>query len=88
MRACHAVHDVRVLTVLSVLLVSAVTVHSAGSDAMRKVETDDQGIQHATIVMDSYSYSPQELSVQAGKPVELTLHAQCGHLHPTHLRRG
>lgn len=36
-------------------------------------KADDQGIQHATITMDSYSYSPKELSVQVGKPVELTL---------------
>jgi plastocyanin len=37
------------------------------------VRADDQGIQRATITMDSYFYSPKNLSVQAGKPVELTL---------------
>ncbi len=37
------------------------------------VKPDDQGIQRATIIMDSYFYRPKELSVQAGKPVELTL---------------
>lgn len=36
-----------------------------------KVGTD--GIQRATITMDSYSYAPKHLIVQAGKPVELTL---------------
>ena len=33
---------------------------------------DEQGIQRATIIMDSYSYSPKDLTVQAGKPVEFT----------------
>ena len=33
---------------------------------------DEQGIQRATIIMDSYSYNPKDLTVQAGKPVELT----------------
>jgi len=42
--------------------------------AMSTVEPDAQGIQRATITMDSYSYDPKDLSVQAGKPVELTLH--------------
>lgn len=31
------------------------------------------GVQRATITLDSYSYSPDHLIVQAGKPVELTL---------------
>lgn len=31
------------------------------------------GIQRATIILDSYSYAPNHLIVQAGKPVELTL---------------
>jgi hypothetical protein len=47
---------------------------SVGSGAMSIAQTDDQGIQHVTIMMDSYAYSPQEISVQVGKPVELTLH--------------
>lgn len=38
------------------------------------LEPDEQGIQRARIEMDSYSYSPDELSVQAGKLVELTFH--------------
>ena len=36
-------------------------------------EIGTDGIQRATITMDSYSYSPNHLIVQAGKPVELTL---------------
>lgn len=31
------------------------------------------GMQRATVVLDSYSYTPQHLIVQAGKPVELIL---------------
>lgn len=31
------------------------------------------GVQRATVILDSYSYSPSHLVVQAGKPVELTL---------------
>ena len=31
------------------------------------------GVQRATIILDSYSYSPDHIVVQAGKPVELTL---------------
>lgn len=31
------------------------------------------GVQRATIVLDSYSYTPDHLVVEAGKPVELTL---------------
>lgn len=31
------------------------------------------GIQRGTITLDSYSYTPSHLIVQAGKPVELTL---------------
>lgn len=31
------------------------------------------GVQRATIILDSYSYTPKHLLVQPGKPVELTL---------------
>jgi len=33
----------------------------------------EDGIQRATIALDSYSYTPNHLIVEAGKPVELTL---------------
>ena len=36
-------------------------------------EIGADGIQRATIILDSYSYTPNHLIVQAGKPVELTL---------------
>lgn len=31
------------------------------------------GVQRATVILDSYSYQPSHLIVQVGKPVELTL---------------
>jgi len=31
------------------------------------------GVQRATVVLDSYSYAPNHLIVEAGRPVELTL---------------
>lgn len=36
-------------------------------------ESGADGVQRATIILDSYSYAPNYLIVQAGKPVELTL---------------
>jgi heme/copper-type cytochrome/quinol oxidase subunit 2 len=35
--------------------------------------TSPDGIQRATVILDSYSYSPGYLIVERGKPVELTL---------------
>jgi heme/copper-type cytochrome/quinol oxidase subunit 2 len=37
------------------------------------VPTAADGVQRATITLDSYSYTPRHLIVEAGKPVELTL---------------
>lgn len=37
------------------------------------VEISPDGIQRATIILDSYSYSPSDLIVKNGIPVELTL---------------
>jgi heme/copper-type cytochrome/quinol oxidase subunit 2 len=37
------------------------------------IEAGPDGIQRVTIILDSYSYTPNHLIVQAGKPVELTL---------------
>ncbi|HSN04089.1 MAG TPA: cupredoxin domain-containing protein [Nitrospira sp.] len=37
------------------------------------VPVDADGVQRATVILDSYSYSPHHLVVQSGKPVELTL---------------
>lgn len=37
------------------------------------VPLGDDGVQRATVTMDSYSYAPSHLVVASGKPVELTL---------------
>jgi heme/copper-type cytochrome/quinol oxidase subunit 2 len=37
------------------------------------VSVGTDGVQRATIMLDSYSYTPKHLIVEAGKPVELTL---------------
>jgi len=36
-------------------------------------EAGTDGVQRATMTLDSYSFSPSHLIVEAGKPVELTL---------------
>jgi heme/copper-type cytochrome/quinol oxidase subunit 2 len=37
------------------------------------VPVSSDGVQRATVTLDSYSYTPGHLIVEAGKPVELTL---------------
>lgn len=37
------------------------------------VSVSPDGVQRATVILDSYSYSPNHLVVESGKPVELTL---------------
>jgi len=37
------------------------------------VPRSPDGVQRATVILDSYSYSPNHLVVENGKPVELTL---------------
>lgn len=46
---------------------------SPAPDAPGTAEVGADGVQRATITMDSYSYAPNHLIVQAGKPLELTL---------------
>ncbi len=38
-----------------------------------KVPLGADGVQRTTVILDSYSYQPHHLVVEAGKPVELTL---------------
>ncbi len=40
------------------------------------LEPDAEGIQRASIVLDSYAYAPAHISVQAGLPVEFRLENQ------------
>jgi heme/copper-type cytochrome/quinol oxidase subunit 2 len=51
-------------------------VHGAGSslsDPPMMIPVAADGVQRATVTLDSYSYSPNHLIVRAGTPVELTL---------------
>jgi plastocyanin len=57
---------------VAILLIAAFGDVRADSSTM-VVETDTDGVQRAAVTMDSYSYHPQHLIVQAGKPVELSL---------------
>ena len=43
----------------------------SGPPTMIPIAAD--GVQRATVTLDSYSYAPNHLIVEAGKPVELTL---------------
>jgi heme/copper-type cytochrome/quinol oxidase subunit 2 len=51
-------------------------VHAAApsqSDPPVVIPVAANGVQRATVTLDSYSYSPNHLIVEAGRPVELTL---------------
>jgi plastocyanin len=64
--------------VLAILAAAPATVHSVdGKPEQQSLEIlpDTDGVQRATVILDSYSYSPNHLIVQKGKPVELTLHS-------------
>ena len=58
------------------LVLCAAVVHAAEpaqSGAPALVPAGPDGVQRATVILDSYSYQPGHLIVEAGKPVELTL---------------
>lgn len=72
----HSTRLVMALIVFGVLLAPALLTADepslvAAPPVMAEVGAD--GVQRATIILDSYSYGPNHLIVQAGKPVELTL---------------
>jgi heme/copper-type cytochrome/quinol oxidase subunit 2 len=56
--------------------VGGTIVHAAEPSQSRipvKIPVAADGVQRATVTLDSYSYTPNHLIVEAGKPVELTL---------------
>lgn len=69
--------DVVFVLFLTLLSVASTTVafsaHPADPPAPFSVPMGSDGVQRATITLDSYSYTPSHLIVEAGKPVELTL---------------
>jgi heme/copper-type cytochrome/quinol oxidase subunit 2 len=59
------------LTSVGVTIVHAAEPSESGPPVLISVAAD--GVQRATVTLDSYSYTPNHLIVEAGKPVELTL---------------
>jgi plastocyanin len=64
-------HRIRLAAALLMVLAINMTAHAA--DAPVTATLDADGVQRASIVLDSYSYTPGHLIVIAGKPVELML---------------
>jgi heme/copper-type cytochrome/quinol oxidase subunit 2 len=71
MRLSYMVVAVWLLTAVGVTIVDAAEPSPSGPPMVVTVAAD--GVQRATVTLDSYSYSPNHLIVEAGKPVELTL---------------
>jgi len=56
---------------IGITIVDAAEFSQPGIPVVLSVAAD--GTQRATVTLDSYSYTPNHLIVEAGKPVELTL---------------
>ncbi|MEK7870676.1 MAG: cupredoxin domain-containing protein, partial [Nitrospirota bacterium] len=71
MRACRLMGAIGLLITLQIAVVQAADVAQPAPPFVVPVGAD--GVQRATITLDSYSYTPNHVIVEAGKPVELTL---------------
>ena len=71
MRLLNMMAIVWLLTSVGVTIVHAAD--PSQSDPPMLIPLAADGVQRATITLDSYSYSPNHVIVEAGKPVELTL---------------
>jgi heme/copper-type cytochrome/quinol oxidase subunit 2 len=71
MRLLHILATVGWLTTVGVTIVDAAEPSQSGPPLLVPVSAD--GVQRATVTLDSYSYTPNHLIVEAGKPVVLTL---------------
>jgi len=71
MRLLQMLTCVWLLSSVGVIIVDAAEPSQPGTPLVFTVAAD--GVQRATVTLDSYSYSPNHLIVEAGKPVELTL---------------
>ena len=79
----HKINPIlRVASVAILLLMTTPSLHAdepaateatAAPAAPVTAETGADGIQHLSITLDSYSFTPANIEVQAGKPVEFTL---------------
>ena len=71
MSACRLIGAIGLLIALQIAVAQAAD--SAQPAAPFVVPVGADGVQRATITLDSYSYTPNHVIVEAGKPVELTL---------------
>ena len=71
MRLLHILATLGLLTSVGITIVDAAEPSQSGPPL--KVPVSADGVQRATVTLDSYSYTPNHLIVEAGKPVELTL---------------
>ncbi len=71
LRLLHLLATVWLLTSVGVTIVHAAEPAQPGPPVVIPVAAD--GVQRATVTIDSYSYTPNHLIVEAEKPVELTL---------------
>ena len=61
------------LTLSLIAASSAMATDAPGDDAPVVATIDADGVQRATLTLDSYSYSPSHLIVEVNRPVEITL---------------
>ncbi len=59
------------LTACGMLMMASVI--AFGQDKPVVLEPDSDGVQRTTIMLDSYAFTPNHVSVQSGAPVELLL---------------
>ena len=71
MRLIHMLLVIGLLISVGVTIVDAAEPSQSSPPLLVPVSTD--GAQRATVTLDSYSYTPNHLIVEAGKPVVLTL---------------
>ena len=71
MRWLHILLMVGLLTSVVMAIAVATEPFQSGHPILVPLAAD--GVQRATITVDSYSYAPNHVIVEAGKPVELTL---------------
>ncbi len=71
MGTCRLIGAFGLMIALQIAVAQAADVAQPVPPFVIPMATD--GVQRATITLDSYSYTPKHLIVEAGKPVELTL---------------
>jgi heme/copper-type cytochrome/quinol oxidase subunit 2 len=71
MRLSYLLATVGLIIFISVTIVDAA--EPSQFDSPMVIPVAEDGVQRATITLDSYSYTPNHLIVEAGKPVELVL---------------